>query len=74
MNGNLKWLFSLIGGMIVIIVTGWLITTSAEMKANSTDVAVLKSQFTQLKCDVLEIKDVVKDIRSDQIRRALREK
>jgi hypothetical protein len=73
MNGNIKWLFTILGGVIVVLITGWLMTTSAEVKSTSTDVAVLKMQFSQVKCDIQEIKDMVKDVRSDQVRREQRE-
>ena len=80
MNGNMKWLITILSGVVVLIVAGWLITTSAEVKSTSTDVAVLKMQLTQIKCDMVEIKDGVKgiivevrDIRTDQVRRERKE-
>ena len=69
MNGNAKWVFTIVAGVIILIVAGWLINTSAEVKITSTEVAVLKSQFLQIKDDMSEIKVVMKDIRNDQIRR-----
>ena len=73
MNGNVRWLFGIIGGVLVILITGWLLTTSAEVKITSTNVAVLQAQYAQIKCDLTEVKDLVKDIRSDQVRREQRE-
>ena len=69
MNGSAKWLYSIVSGIVIIIIAGWLMTTSAEVKTTSTNVAVLQSQYTQIKCDMAEIKDLVKDIRLDQLRR-----
>lgn len=74
MNGTLKWIMSILSGIAVIVVAGWLITTSAEVKATSTSVAVLQAQYSQIKCDLTEVKDLVKEIRSDQVRRDMREK
>jgi preprotein translocase subunit SecF len=73
MNGNMKWLFSILSGIMVIIVAGWLLTTSSEVKATSTDVAVLKTQYAQIKCDITEVKELVREIRSDQVRREQKE-
>jgi hypothetical protein len=66
MNSGLKWLFTIIGGVFVVLITGWLLTTSAEVKSTSTNVAVLQTQFTQ-------VKDLVKEIRFDQLRRERKE-
>lgn len=74
MNGNVKWLFGIIAGVLIVVVAGWLLTTSAKLEANCTDVAVLKSQFAQVKDDISEVKGLVTEIRRDQIRRELRER
>ncbi len=74
MNGTFKWIMSIISGVAIIVLAGWLITTSAEVKATSTSVAVLQAQYSQIKCDLTEVKDLVKEIRSDQVRMDLREK
>ena len=42
--------------------------------ANSTDIAVLKSQFTEIRSNIIDIKDTVREIRADQRRRELNEK
>ena len=73
MNIGLKWLYTILGGVFVVLITGWLLTTSAEVKSTSTNVAVLQTQFAQVKCDMQEIKDLVKEIRNDQVRRERRE-
>jgi Tfp pilus assembly protein PilN len=73
MNSGLKWLYTILGGVFVVLITGWLLTTSAEVKSTSTNVAVLQTQFTQVKCDMQEIKDLVKEIRFDQLRRERKE-
>ena len=73
MNSGLKWLYTILGGVFVVLITGWLLTTSAEVKATSTHVAVLQTQFAHVTCDVQEIKDLVKEIRNDQVRRERRE-
>jgi Tfp pilus assembly protein PilN len=73
MNSGLKWLYTILGGVFVVLITGWLLTTSAEVKTTSTNVAVLQTQFAQVKCDMQEIKDIVREIRGDQVRRERRE-
>jgi hypothetical protein len=80
MNGNFKWLLSILSGVVIVIVAGWLITTSAEVKSTSTDVAVIKAEMKQFRCDISEIKEgvrgigsEVRDIRSDQLRRERKE-
>jgi hypothetical protein len=52
----------------------WLGWTSTMTMANSTDIAVLKSQFIEIRSNIIDIKDMVKDIRADQRRRELNDK
>ena len=74
MNGNLKWIMGIIGTVIAGVMMVWLGWTSTMTMANSTDIAVLKSQFIEIRSNVIDIKDVVKEIRADQRRRELNEK
>ena len=74
MNGNLKWIMGTIGTVIAGLIIIWLRWTSTATMANSTDIAVLKSQFIEIRSNIIDIKDMVKDIRADQRRRELNEK
>ena len=74
MNGNLKWIMGTIGTVIAGLIIIWLGWTSTATMANSTDIAVLKSQFVEIRSNIIDIKDVVKEIRADQRRRELNEK
>ena len=74
MNGNLKWIMGTIGTVIAGLTIIWLGWTSTATMANSTDIAVLKSQFIEIRSNIIDIKDVVKEIRADQRRRELNEK
>ena len=74
MNGNLKWIMGTIGTVIAGLIIIWLGWTSTATMANSTDIAVLKSQFTEIRSNIIDIKDTVREIRADQRRRELNEK
>ena len=78
MNGNLnhaaKWIMGIIGTVIAGVMMVWLGWTSTATMANSTDIAVLKSQFTEIRSNIIDIKDTVREIRADQRRRELNEK
>ena len=74
MNGNLKWIMGTIGTVIAGLIIIWLGWTSTATMANSTDIAVLKSQFLEIRSNIIDIKDVVKEIRADQRRRELNDK
>ena len=74
MNGNLKWIMGIIGTVITGLIVVWLGWTSTATMANSTDIAVLKSQFVEIRSNIIDIKDVVREIRADQRRRELNEK
>ncbi len=74
MNGNLKWIMGIIGTVIAGLCLVWLGWTSTATMANSTDIAVLKSQFTEIRSNIIDIKDTVREIRADQRRRELNEK
>ena len=74
MNGNLKWIMRIIGTVITGLIVVWLGWTSTATMANSTDIAVLKSQFIEIRSNIIDIKDMVKDIRADQRRRELNDK
>ena len=74
MNGNLKWIMGTIRTVIAGLIIIWLGWTSTATMANSTDIAVLKSQFIEIRSNIIDIKDVVKEIRADQRRRELNEK
>ncbi|HOC46172.1 MAG TPA: hypothetical protein PKM26_06175 [Syntrophorhabdaceae bacterium] len=74
MNGNLKWIMGTIGTVIAGLIIIWLGWTSTATMANSTDIAVLKSQFIEIRSNIIDIKDTVRDIRADQRRRELNEK
>jgi len=74
MNGNLKWIMGTIGTVIAGLIIIWLGWTSTATMANSTDIAVLKSQFVEIRSNIIDIKDVVREIRADQRRRELNEK
>ncbi|GEM_PF-2984581 len=74
MNGNLKWIMGIIGTVIAGLCLVWLGWTSTATMTNSTDIAVLKSQFTEIRSNIIDIKDTVREIRADQRRRELNEK
>ncbi len=74
MNGNLKWIMGIIGAVITGLIVVWLGWTSTATMANSTDIAVLKSQFIEIRSNIIDIKDTVREIRADQRRRELNEK
>ncbi len=74
MNGNLKWIMGTIGTVIAGLIVVWLGWTSTATMANSTDIAVLKSQFIEIRSNIIDIKDTVREIRADQRRRELNEK
>ena len=69
MNGQLKWILSVAAALVVM----WLGWTSQMTMTHSTAIAVLQSQFTEIRSNMIEIKDMVKDIRQDQQRRELKE-
>ena len=69
MNGQLKWILSVAAALVVM----WLGWTSQTTMTHSTAIAVLQSQFTEIRSNMIEIKDMVKDIRQDQQRRELKE-
>ena len=60
MNGNLKWIMGIIGTVIAGLCLVWLGWTSTATMANSTDIAVLKSQFVEIRSNIIDIKDVVR--------------
>jgi len=60
MNGNLKWIMGIIGTVIAGLCLVWLGWTSTATMANSTDIAVLKSQFTEIRSNIIDIKDTVR--------------
>ena len=74
MNGSLKWIMGIIGAVITGLIVVWLGWTSTATMANSTDIAVLKSQFIEIRSNIIDIKDTVREIRADQRRRELNEK
>ena len=74
MNGNLKWIMGTIGTVIAGLIIIWLGWTSTATMANSTDIAVLKSQFIEIRSNIIDIKDTVREIRADQRRRELNDK
>lgn len=74
MNGNIKWIMGTIGTVIAGLIIIWLGWTSTATMANSTDIAVLKSQFIEIRSNIIDIKDTVREIRADQRRRELNEK
>jgi len=74
MSGNLKWIMGIIGTVIAGLCLVWLGWTSTATMSNSTDIAVLKSQFTEIRSNIIDIKDTVREIRADQRRRELNEK
>jgi len=74
MNGSLKWIMGTIGTVIAGLIIIWLGWTSTATMANSTDIAVLKSQFIEIRSNIIDIKDTVREIRADQRRRELNEK
>jgi phage terminase large subunit-like protein len=69
MNGQLKWILSVAAALVVM----WLGWTSQTTMTHSTAIAVLQSQFNEIRSNMIEIKDMVKDIRQDQQRRELKE-
>jgi len=73
-NGSLKWIMGIIGAVITGLIVVWLGWTSTATMANSTDIAVLKSQFIEIRSNIIDIKDTVREIRADQRRRELNEK
>jgi hypothetical protein len=58
----------------VIFISIWVSSISAQGSTNTTDIATLKECTRNQAVNILEIKEVVKDIRNDQIRRAQKEK
>ena len=64
-SGPFKMILTIIASLVVI----WLAWTSTATMTNSTDIAVLKSQFTEIRANIIDIKDLVKEIRFDQQRR-----
>ena len=64
MNGQMKIVISVVSGLIVL----WLAWTSQTTMTNCTDIAVLQSRFVEIRENIVEIKEVVKDIRHDQQR------
>lgn len=70
MNGNI---YKVVSGVIATMIVAGLLWASNTTMENKTDIAVIKSQFLDLKCNISEIKDTVKEIRDDQIRKAYKE-
>jgi len=69
MNGQFKWLAGIIASLIVL----WLAWTSQTTMTHSTAIAVLQSQFIEVRSSLIEIKDMVKEIRADQRKREAKE-
>lgn len=69
MNGQMKWVMGILASLIVM----WLAWTSQTTMTHSTAIAVLQSQFIEVRSSLIEIKDMVKDIRADQRRREQKE-
>lgn len=69
MNGQLKIVMSIVASLVVL----WLAWTSQTTMQHSTAIAVLQSQFVEVRASLLDIKDTVKDIRKDQQRREMKE-
>lgn len=70
MNGQLKYVMGIVATLIVM----WLAWTSQSTMTNSMDIAVLQSRFTEIRANIVEIKDTVKEIREDQRGRERKER
>jgi hypothetical protein len=57
----------------VIFVSIWVSGVSTQNGANTTDIATLKECVRNQSLNTLEIKETVKDIRNDQLRRERKE-
>jgi hypothetical protein len=68
-------------GVVILLIAGWIsyvslkgITLDAAAAGLSTKVAVLESVTLTIKEDITEIKTLIKEVRTDQKRRELKEK
>ena len=71
----------IVGGVVIILIASWIcyvslkgITLDATAAGLSTKVAVLESVTLTIKEDITEIKTLIKEVRTDQKRRELKEK
>ena len=63
-------------GVVIVLIAGWIgyvslkgSTLDAVASGLNTRVSVLESVTTAIKCDISEIKGMVKEVRDDQMRR-----
>lgn len=72
MKFKLATLFNILLGLISIVVTGvaiWVGSMAATIATHDRDIATLKESFRNQQIFLSDIKDIVKDVRDDQIRR-----
>ena len=69
MNGHTKWVMGIVAAIVVL----WLAWTSQTTMNHATAIAVLQTQFVEVRANLIDIKDLVKEIRLDQQRREKKE-
>jgi hypothetical protein len=69
MNGQTKWVMGIVAAIVVL----WLAWTSQTTMNHATAIAVLQTQFVEVRANLIDIKDLVKEIRLDQQRREKKE-
>jgi len=69
MNGHTKWVMGIVAAIVVL----WLAWTSQTTMNHATAIAVLQTQFVEVRANLIDIKDLVKEIRLDQQRKEAKE-
>jgi hypothetical protein len=60
-------------GVLMVCITGWIGWVSICAVAYDKRISVTESVITYIQSDIKEVKELVKDIRNDQVRRERRE-
>jgi hypothetical protein len=72
-SGDFRNFKRAVGSVLIIVIAGWLGWVSVCAIAYDKRISVVESVVTYIKEDISEMKALVKDIRSDQVRRERKE-
>jgi hypothetical protein len=72
-NGEINSFKRVLSGVIIVLITGWLGWVSICAVAADRRIAVVESTMTFIQGDIKEVKDLVREIRQDQVRREQKE-
>jgi hypothetical protein len=68
-NGDIKYLKWVVGSISVVLIAGWLCWISIGAIAADKRISVTESVVSYIQTDIKEVKELVKEIRQDQVRR-----